>query len=888
MKKLVYIVAWALLYAPMLARGQTPQLLNSFTASASGNYALTAMPPQVDGLNVRINGIATTTSWTAQIQTSPDQVTWTNCGAAVTATAGASASGGACTPSGAVYARVTVTAGTGGGTLYGVLVGTSTLIALLPTATAAGQILVAAGASTTYDPTNISKLPVEIEGATPYATKAAAEAGPDDTAKFQSAVTAAAGGVATCQAGMWYHVEGPVNFASNEGLVGTSNQTYGGLCGIVSNNATDNILSAVGTSSAYLSGITIANLNIARSVTGTGTSSGIYSSFVGGIIVQNTLVNDSIRDYYRHASPGDGIGHWSYNQAGWVNAGYGTLGTPAAPTGTVSTTGGTLAAGTYTVEIAALNANGTTAVGPSTAFTTTGTTSSIALSWTAVPNATSYNVWLTTGQYFNTTTASFTLTTATGTAGTPPTTNNTASTVYGFYDDSADGNAENSIVSNHNAVACQVLGAGAISYGQILYGSAINDNDTWDFNTASCSYGQVADYTGGGNDFATNDIHWRGGTHDNCLISCYLIENTSAATDGYVEIDGGHINAQNSTGFVIDIESSYGVNIHGADIHQHGVYNANSGIYATNSSGLTIVGNALTDAGGTGIKFNGSVTHSTVAGNTILAVNNPGTMGIDLYQSTYNSITGNTIAGQGGKTFTYGINLSDSGSTNNVDTPNNIDPTTVTNPLTDNGTGNGISNGPGGMTLTGFSGGSWINMPTTGPSGIGTGGAGSNPWVAYVYGAGNWFTDATVGQIAYRNTDGMIWGTNGAGASQMQLTTSGLNIATPTTATTVNATTSVTAPVVNNTAAQTTVTCATSGTAVFSMPERGASYKKVIVYENACIGAASYTFPTAFSFAPQVLSQAEAATATTVSATAVTVTGVASPGSTGFLELDGY
>ena len=104
----------------------------------------------------------------------------------------------------------------------------------------------------------------------------------------------------------------------------------------------------------------------------------------------------------------------------------------------------------------------------------------------------------------------------------------------------------------------------------------------------------------------------------------------------------------------------------------------------------------------------------------------------------------------------------------------------------------------------------------------------------------------------------------------------------------INATTSVTTPVVNNTAAQTTVTCATSGTAVFSMPERGASYKKVIVYENACIGAASYTFPTAFTYAPQVLSQAEAATATTVSATAVTVTGVASPGSTGFLELDGY
>ncbi|MHB1952140.1 MAG: beta strand repeat-containing protein [Sulfobacillus sp.] len=102
------------------------------------------------------------------------------------------------------------------------------------------------------------------------------------------------------------------------------------------------------------------------------------------------------------------------------------LATPAAPAGTISTTGGTLAAATYTVEIAAVDALGnTTPVGASTAFTTTGTTSSIALTWTAVANASSYQVWLTTGQYFTSSTPSFTLTTATGTAGTAPTVNNT-------------------------------------------------------------------------------------------------------------------------------------------------------------------------------------------------------------------------------------------------------------------------------------------------------------------------------------------------------------------------------------------------------------------------------------------------------------------------------
>ena len=96
---------------------------------------------------------------------------------------------------------------------------------------------------------------------------------------------------------------------------------------------------------------------------------------------------------------------------------------------------------------------------------------------------------------------------------------------------------------------------------------------------------------------------------------------------------------------------------------------------------------------------------------------------------------------------------------------------------------------------------------------------------------------------------------------------------------------SVTGNVVKNTAAQSTVSCSSSGNVVFSQPEQGSSYKKAVVYENACVGTASYTFPTAFSHTPQVLSQSLGATATSVSATAVTITGTTS---TGFLDLDGY
>jgi hypothetical protein len=89
----------------------------------------------------------------------------------------------------------------------------------------------------------------------------------------------------------------------------------------------------------------------------------------------------------------------------------------------------------------------------------------------------------------------------------------------------------------------------------------------------------------------------------------------------------------------------------------------------------------------------------------------------------------------------------------------------------------------------------------------------------------------------------------------------------------------------NSAAVQTVVSCATSGNATFSQPMQGTSYKKVVIYLAACLGAATYTYPTAFSFTPQTLSQSLAAIVSSVSATSVTVTGTTS---TGFIDLDGY
>lgn len=75
-----------------------------------------------------------------------------------------------------------------------------------------------------------------------------------------------------------------------------------------------------------------------------------------------------------------------------------------------------------------------------------------------------------------------------------------------------------------------------------------------------------------------------------------------------------------------------------------------------------------------------------------------------------------------------------------------------------------VQNGSANAQFTpGWSGGTgtWLNFDITGPSGIGIGGAGANPWLAYASGAGQWFTDSLAGDNCYRNNTGrLLFGTS--------------------------------------------------------------------------------------------------------------------------------
>jgi trimeric autotransporter adhesin len=83
------------------------------------------------------------------------------------------------------------------------------------------------------------------------------------------------------------------------------------------------------------------------------------------------------------------------------------------------------------------------------------------------------------------------------------------------------------------------------------------------------------------------------------------------------------------------------------------------------------------------------------------------------------------------------------------------------------------------LSIIPFLGGSWLDLPTTGPSGIGTGGSGANPWLAYVASGSQYFAGTTAGDIVYRNANGkkiLIGIDNGGGNASPTMAFSGSSV----------------------------------------------------------------------------------------------------------------
>jgi hypothetical protein len=163
----------------------------------------------------------------------------------------------------------------------------------------------------------------------------------------------------------------------------------------------------------------------------------------------------------------DSTGYWTGTPAKkqkenlYVNGTVTALPAPVVNAPTTSTTGGTLAAGTYYYKVTALGAVGETIGSSEVSVVTTGTTSSNTLTWAAISGATGYRVYRGTAAgaesvYLaagNATT--FTDTGAAGTAGTVPVSNTAVGTfsVYGVPVSVALGDSASTVASKIAATA---------------------------------------------------------------------------------------------------------------------------------------------------------------------------------------------------------------------------------------------------------------------------------------------------------------------------------------------------------------------------------------------------------------------------------------------------
>lgn len=443
------------------------------------------------------------------------------------------------------------------------------------------------------------------------------------------------------------------------------------------------------------------------------------------------------------------------------------------------------------------------------------------------------------------------------------------SSPVGFYLDSADGNAENSLTINGDGVSLEDGPLDAIAME--LNGTAVNDVDVYGFNVAGGN-GILVDYTGSGTNANCSDIHFINSTIDNFYNYGLEVENCGASQTGSVEFSGGWVvggASTSSTNGAIYLLDSSGVSVNHVQIGGHsGGQTAASGVDISGGSGNSTNNNTFLNQPYALLMTN-NTTGNTAEGNTINNAGSSITLGAEIENgSDYNNISNNTFVG----TWATGLSIDTSSISNyfgGIQCGASV--TVCVNDL--NIPKNGSTSPLDVVLLASYAAPAvTASLSTAATSNaavsLNNTSTGGKNWRWETMGSANTPTGlpATGWMGFYDQTDTVFpFGMSNSLVESFE---------------------PFKTPSVSNSAAQTVVNCSTSGTVTFSQPEIGSSYKKVVAYFNACVGTFSYTYPTAFTNTPQLLSQSiTTAVITSVSTTAASGTGATT---TGFADLDGY